>query len=86
VGKEGGKQEESLGQKIADAFQEVLMNQIKGLFSKRVEASSIKEVPKPPVVGEGVVEVGGSFSLPCNTKEFSVEDIASDVWDRVTSD
>lgn len=77
---------DSLGGKIADAFEEVLTNQIEGLFADRVEASSSEGVKRPPIVGKGVVEVRGAISLPCNTKELSVEDVAKDVWDQLTAD
>lgn len=79
-------EEATFGSKVAEALRDVLMNQVRGLFAKRAEASKSIEVAKPPIVGDGMVEVGSYFSLPCNTKEFSVDDIANDVWDRVTAD
>lgn len=71
----------SLGDSIASAFREVLMDHLEGLFKSRIEATSERDVKKPFVIGAGQVEVTGTFSLPCNTKEFRFEDIAKDMWD-----
>lgn len=70
----------SFGSRIADVVQDVLLEQLRGVFAQRVNATASVEGKTPEILGGNTVQTAVNYSLPCNTRPVDLGEIAEEIF------
>lgn len=75
-----GLQSERVAAALPDSARSALDSAMEGMFAERVSAREARKVKRPRLLGGGTVNVGASYTLPCNSKNADVWDAGVDIF------